>query len=210
MARITNNLDLNVWNLFSDTFSHVELADNWDKIDAHNHDGVNGGLPLATGSVGSTQLANGGVTIAKVGARPQARITHSTTQNIGINTWMVIAFDTTVYDTGATAAQHSNTVSNSRLTCRDTGLYSITASIRISGQVGYRILELMWMGSTLARAQGVPIGTTDGTTLNLAVHWRFTAGEWIELQAYSSDTANQTLLKSGSAYPLLSMVWLAP
>ena len=66
MARITNNLDLDVWDQHTDTFDHNELASNWDKIDAHNHDGVNGGAVLAADSVGSTQIANNAVTATEL------------------------------------------------------------------------------------------------------------------------------------------------
>lgn len=71
MARNTSNLILRVWDSLLDQFNHVELADNWDKLDAHDHTGSGKGLKipaggLANGAVTSSSIADDSVSTAKL------------------------------------------------------------------------------------------------------------------------------------------------
>lgn len=69
--RDTTNLSLRVWDGLMDNFNHVELAQNWDKIDAHDHTGDDKGLPipqggLAASAVDGPAIADGAVSTAKL------------------------------------------------------------------------------------------------------------------------------------------------
>lgn len=69
--RNTPNLILRVWDNLMDHFNHTELAQNWDKIDAHDHTGSDKGLPipqggLAASAVDNPAIADGAVSTAKM------------------------------------------------------------------------------------------------------------------------------------------------
>lgn len=66
MARTTTNLALKVWNLLADHFNHSDLADNWDKIDAHNHTGGGLGVQLPAGALSSSSVSNSNLTATAV------------------------------------------------------------------------------------------------------------------------------------------------
>jgi len=51
MASTTTNLLLKVWNNLSDKFNHTELAQNWAKVDAHDHTGAGKGLLIPAGAL---------------------------------------------------------------------------------------------------------------------------------------------------------------
>lgn len=92
MASTSPNLLLKVWNNLSDLFNHTELEENWDKIDAHDHTTGKGvpiptggianlaitgpklatdsvdGSKIATGAVGTLELADAIITAAKIDA----------------------------------------------------------------------------------------------------------------------------------------------
>lgn len=58
---VTPNLGLRVWNLPSDPYNHDELADNWIKLDRHDHTGGPRGI-----QIGTNALADGSVTREKI------------------------------------------------------------------------------------------------------------------------------------------------
>lgn len=69
--RDTANMSLRVWDELNDYFSHAELAENWDTIDAHDHTGGVKGLQIPKGglafaSVENTNLEDNAVTTSKV------------------------------------------------------------------------------------------------------------------------------------------------
>jgi hypothetical protein len=77
MAQVTPNLALTVWNSLTDPYDSGQLADNFVKIDLHDHSGGGHGLPidgsksivpntitdvqLATNSVGTAEIQSGAV-----------------------------------------------------------------------------------------------------------------------------------------------------
>jgi microcystin-dependent protein len=50
MAFTTPNLALNVWNLTTDPYDHEELAENWAKVDEHDHS-TGKGKQIPTGGI---------------------------------------------------------------------------------------------------------------------------------------------------------------
>ncbi len=70
----TPNLGLVVWNLTSDPYNHDELAENWAKLDQHDHT-VGKGARITTGAI-----ADGAVTSAKLatGAIPTLTVEDGT------------------------------------------------------------------------------------------------------------------------------------
>lgn len=91
MAGISTNMGLVIWDLPDDDFTRTELANNWAKVDSHDHsaghgkrlsdesledgavtgpkiqDGAVSSSKLAANSVNSTAIINGAVTVGKIG-----------------------------------------------------------------------------------------------------------------------------------------------
>lgn len=59
---ITTNMGLTSWDLPGDTFSRIQLHNNWQAIDAHDHSPTKGVLIPTAG------IANGAITSAKIAA----------------------------------------------------------------------------------------------------------------------------------------------
>lgn len=60
MATTSPNLGLKIWNLLTDPYDHAQLADNWAKVDEHDHSSGKG-KQIPTGGI-----ADGAVTAAKI------------------------------------------------------------------------------------------------------------------------------------------------
>lgn len=58
MPRTTTNLLLKVWNDLTDKFNHTELAQNWDRVDTHDHTGSGKGLKLPAGAFEPNAVRN--------------------------------------------------------------------------------------------------------------------------------------------------------
>src|SRR3954468_9138473 len=60
MAFTTPEMSLRVWNLLTDPFDHDQLADNWAKVDQHDH------TPGRGVQIPTEGLFDGSVTYAKI------------------------------------------------------------------------------------------------------------------------------------------------
>jgi hypothetical protein len=72
MAQLTPNMNLTVWNLLTDPYNYEQLADNFIKIDQHDHSGsgkgspINGATGIIAGTIGKNQLGPNSVTTAAI------------------------------------------------------------------------------------------------------------------------------------------------
>lgn len=70
MAATTPNMALKVWNLLTDSYDHVQLAENFAKIDQHRHtEGEGRQIPtggIENGAVSAAKLAEDSVTPSKL------------------------------------------------------------------------------------------------------------------------------------------------
>lgn len=60
MAITSSNMGLRIWNLTTDPYDHAQLADNWAKVDEHDHS-AGKGKQIPTGGI-----ADGAITAAKI------------------------------------------------------------------------------------------------------------------------------------------------
>src|SRR3954465_7042077 len=88
MPFVSPKMSLRVWNLLTDLYNHSQLADNWMRVDQHDHtpgrgvqiptEGIaDGAVTEAKIAPGSLALSDGAVTLSKldpntVGSRGKA------------------------------------------------------------------------------------------------------------------------------------------
>jgi len=61
MATTSPSMGLKIWNLLADPYDHTQLADNWAKVDQHDHS-EGKGVQIPTGGI-----ADGAISFAKLG-----------------------------------------------------------------------------------------------------------------------------------------------
>jgi len=70
MATTSPSMGLKIWNLLGDPYDHTQLADNWAKVDQHDHsEGKGTQIPtggLADGAVSASKLGSASVTDDKI------------------------------------------------------------------------------------------------------------------------------------------------
>lgn len=96
MAITSPNMGLRIWNQNSDRYDHDQLADNWAKVDFHDHS-PGRGQPIPTeafldGSITSAKLANTATVKAVGGFRSYRNAALSTDSDVDI------VFDTETFD----------------------------------------------------------------------------------------------------------------
>lgn len=121
MAVTTPKMGLKVWNLETDSYDHSQLAENWAKVDQHNHS-EGEGSPIPTGGI-----ENGAISESKIGngqVSPE-KLTGSVLESVGINS------------PAATYRGFSTTVSTYT---NSTTSYTLVDSVTVTTQIGARLM----------------------------------------------------------------------
>lgn len=137
MAIVSPNLSLAIWNLPGDRYNHDQLADNWAKVDFHDHspgrgiqiptEGIkDGAITAAKIAPGANAIQDGSVTTSKFGSLPATKVYNSAVRSVLNGTSVALTFDNERFDTNNI---HSTSVNTSRLTFQTPGTYFITGSI---------------------------------------------------------------------------------
>jgi hypothetical protein len=188
--------------------------------------GAVGSAEVADNSLTGTDFLDGSLGIAELSASiPAVRVMHSIDQGAPNGTYTLLHFNQERYDT---AAMHSGTISNSRLTAPVTGIYELSANVEWESLVGgSRSMVLVRNGE----------GTTGGTWIAavdeagkaggaqaqaLSTVARLQAGDYVELlvrqiteasvQAgvHSNENSEGSFVAPSEYTPEFSMTWLAP
>jgi hypothetical protein len=61
MASDSTNMSLKKWDSLSDRFDYTELADNFEKIDVHDHTSENGGVQIPAGGLAPLSVATSNI-----------------------------------------------------------------------------------------------------------------------------------------------------
>jgi hypothetical protein len=237
MAFTSPNMGLRIWDQTTDLYDHAQLADNFSKIDIQDHtpgrgvqiptDGIADGaitsaklapgviptLSLADGIVTTAKLADHAVTPIKLGtAFPAVRLTHTASQTFTSGSWNSLLFNTESYDTDT---MHSLVTNTERITFVTGGIYSIGANIApTTGQYDTGLRVLKSGATTIAQTAKSALywwydlfGILPGYGQHLSFDYKFTAGDYIELQVrrrYGSIT-----IGSAAEYsPVFTATWL--
>lgn len=113
-----------------------------------------------------------------------ARVYHSTTQSVGAAV-TALSMDSEDFDTGS---YHDNSTNNSRLTVPATGYYLITGHVQFDN-TGTNIIGIRIDGSTQVRGSAVSTASGQNKLQTVQVAY-LTSGQYVELWAYQSGTAN--------------------
>lgn len=128
-----------------------------------------------------------------------ARVTHDTTQSVANTGFTTLAFNTEKFDTDTI---HDTSTNNSRLTCKTTGKYLISANITFAANAtGYRQLVFLLNGTTYIASVINQAPTTGGATGSMLIStiYSLTANDYVEVQAAQSSGGALNVL-SGSEY----------
>lgn len=154
MALTTPNMSLSVWDQLTDPYDHNQLANNFAKLDQHDHSSGKGpqvGTPgiqdgaitaakiapgtlptfvIPDGSITKAKLASGVLDITNFGTFPSVRVTNNADQTFlaDASGWATIGFNTVNFDPNG---MHPSP-SSSRVVCQAAGLYLITATVATS------------------------------------------------------------------------------
>jgi hypothetical protein len=163
----------------------------------------------ATTATTATNIADRAVTPGKFGTIPATHVFHSTSQTLGNNATVVLAFDSEEFDT---AGLHDPTTNNSRLTAPISGIYAITANIGFTGNnTGERIVRLRKNGTTTIQFDTENAVQGDTHFMGLSDLVQLSAGEYLEVTATQSSGGNLNVFNcSGDACPVFTMDWVAP
>lgn len=152
-------MGLRVWNLLTDPYDHDQLADNWAKVDFHDHTPGRGTqIPtegLFNGAVTTAKIADGGVTIAKTasdatGLAAGAFRAHSNVQS-NLTTGSVIPFGAEDFDISSWYDP-----STSRYIPQTKGIYQLMATCMLNTTMAspkWAQLEIRRNGARMAMGQ---------------------------------------------------------
>ena len=113
---------------------------------------------------------------------------HTGNQTISNGTWTSVTF--TAPDLFDTDNMHSTSSNTSRITINTAGIYLLTANIEWTSQAtGFRASRIYVDGSTIISSDQRTTVSGDSTISALSGIYRFTAGQYVELQGYQNTGA---------------------
>jgi hypothetical protein len=130
---------------------------------------------------------------------PSVRVYNSTLATATSNTLHTINFDSERYDTNS---MHSTSSNASRLTCKQSGTYSIGGNIDWNTNVnGDRQLLIYHNASTIIAATRQNPGISGNCNQSLYTQFYLSSGDYVELVARQTATADISILASPNYSP---------
>lgn len=165
MARTTPKLNLNVWDSVNDYFSHSELANNFDKIDAHDHSPGKGTLITASGLasnvITSSKILDGSITRAKIASYA----IDDTRLDSGSVTTTKIGNAAVTSRTLAPIAGIAQQAADSTVTTSQQVVSTVTFVVEAAGHV---LIDAHWYGTIAAGASTTVTGEIRRTSNGVA------------------------------------------
>lgn len=138
---------------------------------------------------------------------PSIRARHSTSQTLINNTWTILNLDTVLWD--SRGDQHEVINDEGWLICRQSGLYSIQASVRFaqnsSGQRAVQVRYEPVSSSAIAICESLVDAFNGTPIISLATTWALNAGDKIALRCWQTSGGNLDVMSSGRISPELMM-----
>jgi hypothetical protein len=145
---------------------------------------------------------------------PHVRAYNSANLTITNGTFTAVTLDSERWDTGTATEQHSTSSNTDRLTCRRTGLYSITASFQWTANItGDRILSIRLNGSSsdeIGRDRSAPASATEITCQSVNTQWRLADGDYVSAYVYQESGGSLASQVGSGKYGIeFSMAYLS-
>lgn len=114
-----------------------------------------------------------------------ARVYHNVDQACANGIWTTLAFNSELFDTDTI---HSTTVFNSRLTCKTTGKYVISANISYEASaVGQRVLRLRLNGVTSIAEVDIDALAAFDARLSVTTHYALVPTDYVQVIAWQNS-----------------------
>ena len=189
----------------------ILLAEELNDL-VENIESLADGTGFDAGAIGTTDLADGAVTSAKVDFTtfPKAKVNLTANTSLPNNAWTSIPFDAEVFDVGS---MHSTSVNNTRVTipASQGGIYLVVGMITItSNGTGSRGLRFTINGVTTNNNEsGGYFGPTNPSTetrINIVSTMQLSAGDYITMDSYqNSGTGLQALINTVESWQTTSL-----
>jgi hypothetical protein len=221
------HIGLSIWNLSTDHYNSDQLADNWLKMEFHDHS-PGRGVPIPTegiadGAITAAKLApganavqDGSITPKKFANLPAAKVYNSAVTSAANGVETTLTFDSERFDSNNV---HDTITNSNRLTAQTAGIYLVTAAITLGN------LDIV---ETLNDAADIYVsiyknGTTnliarDGfgfltPSLTITAFTRLALSDWLQIRVFNStgaavDIAAGTTTNEGRHD--FGMIWMAP
>ncbi len=170
--------------------------------------GADAGARLAAGADDATLVADSSQTTGLAWQiQPAAAVYNSGAFTPDVSAWTSITFDSERIDTDAV---HSTSTNTSRLTVPTggDGLYLIGGTVEFPSTAGNGVtlgVRILLNGATTLAATKFTSAPSDTSILTVARAYQLAAGDYIELQAYT--TASHNVNATGNYSPEFWMVW---
>ena len=145
--------------------------------------------------------------------RPYVRAYHNTTQSIAHDTFTALAFNSERYDQigGSGSTMHDNSTNNSRLTCREAGVYLIVANCMFTnftaGNSRQAVLKLN--GTTFLSQFGLVMPSTFPNIVVALMTdsiYPLAVNDYVECHVYQNSGSGQNIISVGNITPEFMMV----
>lgn len=158
MAFTTPKMSLRIWDQLADPYDHNQLADNWSKVDQHDHTPGRGVLipteGINDGAITTTKIADASITIAKLAAPSGQSFSAYRNSALSLATGAVVSFDTEEWDT---SGWFDVTTHVGRFTPLVAGKY------RLSSRIGSNVVltsDVYWVTEIAKNGSAIKVGDT--------------------------------------------------
>jgi len=221
MALISPKMGLAIWNLVNDKFNHDQLADDFLKLDFHDHSPgrgqqipteglLDGAVTAAKLAPGANAVEDGSITTTKFAALPTAKVYKDATTACANATSTTLTFNNDRFDN---ANIHDIATNTERLVVPVAGVYQITASVQLSAAPvgGPFELTIYKNGTTYPLARSTCPPTALAHTVTTFARLAF--NDYVLVRAFNNTGALITISAGGTAGESINdfgLVWIAP
>lgn len=138
---------------------------------------------------------------------PACRVFHNAAQSIAHNTATTLAFNSERYDTDT---MHDNVTSNSRITIKTAGVYSLSTNIRWQSAAGNstRLVRILLNNATTIAETQID-GATGAIEMIASCDYKLAVSDFIETQVYQFQGGSLNIEAVGNLSPEFSASWVA-
>lgn len=221
MSIVSPNMGLAIWNLVDDHYNHDQLADNFAKLDFHDHapgrglqigtEGIqDGAVTAAKMAPGADSIQNGSITPVKFATLPAAKVYRGSVTSLSNGVETSLVFDSEHFDNSNLHDTGSNT---DRLTSPTTGLYMITASIETNASPLTGVLRLAFYKNGTTDSLGRSSMSPNAVSHTLTTFARLAASDYVICRVLNTTGSSVNVIAGTSASEALNdfgMLWMAP